>query len=61
LYYAMYPAANVTGTWMMWSLRAQKYVTRRSVWKRLVVLTLELVILKMNELAGNVRVLEIWR
>jgi Arginine methyltransferase-interacting protein, contains RING Zn-finger len=51
---ALYPAANVTGgSWMMWSLRAQNYV-RRSVWKRLP--TPELVIMKMNELAGNARV-----
>jgi hypothetical protein len=49
---ALYPAGNVTGSWIMWSLRSQNYV-RRSHWKRLP--TPELVITKMNELAGERR------
>ena len=49
---ALYPAANVTGSWMLWSLKSQSYV-RRSNWKKLP--TPELVVMKMNEFAGGVR------
>jgi hypothetical protein len=47
---ALYPAANVTGSWIMWSLRAQNYV-RRSNWKKMPMP--EAVIIKMNEFAGE--------
>jgi hypothetical protein len=49
---ALYPAANVTGSWMLWSLKSQSYV-RRSNWKKLPMP--ELVVMKMNELAGGTR------
>jgi hypothetical protein len=45
----LYPAANVMGSWMMWSLRSRSYV-RRSIWKKL--LAPEVEISMMNEVAN---------
>jgi hypothetical protein len=46
---ALYPSANISGSWVMWSLASETYV-RRTHWRVLPIS--ELVIKKMNELAG---------
>eukprot|EP00557_Chaetoceros_sp_GSL56_P005694 CAMPEP_0176500028 /NCGR_PEP_ID=MMETSP0200_2-20121128/13286_1 /TAXON_ID=947934 /ORGANISM="Chaetoceros sp., Strain GSL56" /LENGTH=1532 /DNA_ID=CAMNT_0017898575 /DNA_START=170 /DNA_END=4768 /DNA_ORIENTATION=+ len=50
---ALYPSANISGSWVMWSLKSETYV-RRTHWKELPVS--ELVVKKMNELAGTSKI-----
>lgn len=52
---ALYPSANISGSWVLWSLASETYV-RRTHWKVLPIS--ELVIRKMNELAGTAKVME---
>jgi hypothetical protein len=47
---ALYPAANVTGSWIMWNLVSDSYV-RRSNWTKMQMTST--VIDKMNQLAGG--------
>jgi hypothetical protein len=53
---ALYPSANISGSWVMWSLGSETYV-RRTHWRKLPVS--ELVIRKMNELAGTSKIAKV--
>jgi len=50
---ALYPSANISGSWILWNINSGTYV-RRTHWRQLP--TPDSVIKKMNELAGSARV-----
>jgi hypothetical protein len=53
---ALYPSANISGSWILWNMNTECYV-RRTHWKKLPIPSL--VINKMNEFAGVANVAKI--
>jgi hypothetical protein len=52
---ALYPSANMNGSWVMYNLSAKAYV-RSMQWKKL--LMMQVVIIIMNECKGHVAITE---
>lgn len=50
---ALYPSANISGSWILWNVKTETYV-RRTHWKKLPIP--DVLIDKMNELAGKMKV-----
>ena len=50
---ALYPSANLNGSWIFWNLRTKMYV-RRTQWRSMI--TLQAVIDQINTMSGNIRI-----
>jgi len=47
---ALYPSANISGSWVLWNLNTGECYVRRTHWKKLPMP--DMIVSKMNELAG---------